>query len=261
MLFQLLGLLISAGNQIASVNEVLLGEAKPQNSPSGSVQELASQGLKVFSAIHKRFYNSSKEEYNMLFALNAKYLKDTEYFAFHDNSLAIAREDFNKKDFDIFPIADPGLSSEALRIAQGNALIQLFQTPMANVLNPIEAVKLILSSLRIPNAESLLLPPNPNPEPSIEEKELMIKQQQNLQNAQLKAQEIGLKYKDLNIKEKKVSLESRAKVAKLLADAKKDLSDIGDADRDYQLERDKLILQAQKNTIERDKLNVLKNKP
>lgn len=261
VLFQLLGLLIQAGNQIASINDVLLGEANPQNAPAGSVQELANQGLKVFSAIYKRYYKSAQEEYKYLFELNKRYLTQEKYFNFNDDQFAIAKEDFDDKSIDIMPVADQSLSSDTMRSAQSSALIQLLQTPVGQTLNPIEISKRILETLRITDPEKVIMPPNPNPQPSLEEQKVMLDHQDKMVQAQLLNKELDISAKEVQVKEAKVKLESPAKAAKLYSDAKKNTDDVSDSNRKHNLEERKLDLQAEKNKIEDRKVDVIANKP
>ncbi len=69
VLFNLLGLLIESGKEVASIKDVLTGE-QPANTPATTTLALIEQGLRAFTAIYKRVHRSLKEELRKLFRLN-----------------------------------------------------------------------------------------------------------------------------------------------------------------------------------------------
>ena len=74
VLFQLLGMLIDAGREVAAVKDVLTGDAQGKASMSPTTTlALIEQGLKVFTAIYKRIHRSLKAELNKLYRLNRIY--------------------------------------------------------------------------------------------------------------------------------------------------------------------------------------------
>lgn len=132
VLFQLLGFLVEAGKGLASQTEVLQGEQPAANVPATTVLALIEQGLKVYNSIYKRFYRSLKDEFRKLAKLNSTYLDDEEYYNVLDERLAVARNDYNTRDLDILPVADPTASTEVQRMARAQALMQIRQDPLAN---------------------------------------------------------------------------------------------------------------------------------
>lgn len=76
VLFQLLGLMIDAGKQIASVQEVLTGEKTASTMQPTTLLALIEQGLKVFTAIIKRVFRSLKREFTLLYELNRRAATD-----------------------------------------------------------------------------------------------------------------------------------------------------------------------------------------
>ena len=70
VLFQLLGMLIQSGNQLASIAEIFVGKMPGQNTPATTTQETVQQGMAVFTAIYKRVYRSLKQEFKKLYRLN-----------------------------------------------------------------------------------------------------------------------------------------------------------------------------------------------
>jgi chaperonin GroES len=79
VLFQLLGLMIDAGKQIASVQEVLTGDTGARTMQPTTLLALIEQGLKVFTAIIKRVFRSLKREFELLYELNRRYPDEQAY--------------------------------------------------------------------------------------------------------------------------------------------------------------------------------------
>lgn len=133
VLFQLLGMLDAAGQKLASVTDLMAGETPSQNTPATTVLALIEQGLKVFTAIHKRLYKSMSQEFKKLYDLNCDNVDEDVYFRFNDenkkegDSKVVYQEDYNKDSFDIVPTADPTVSSQAQELAQAQALLQTLQ--------------------------------------------------------------------------------------------------------------------------------------
>jgi hypothetical protein len=78
VLFQLLGLMIDAGKQIASVQDVLTGEKTANTMQPTTLLALIEQGLKVFTAIIKRVFRSLKREFELIYDLNLRAAGDPE---------------------------------------------------------------------------------------------------------------------------------------------------------------------------------------
>ena len=130
VLFQLLGLLTETGMKLAAVSETMTGEMPGQNTPATTVLAMIEQGLKVFTSIYKRVFRSLKSEYKKLYRLNRLYMDEQEYITVLDDPLAVFRKDYDQKDLDITPVADPTVSSEAQRLARAQAILN------ANQYNP-----------------------------------------------------------------------------------------------------------------------------
>jgi len=72
VLFNVLGLLIEAAKGIASVQDVLTGEAKAQTMQPTTLLALIEQGLKVYTSIIKRLFRSLAKEFQLIYAMNRK---------------------------------------------------------------------------------------------------------------------------------------------------------------------------------------------
>ncbi len=229
VLFQLLGVMIDAGRELASVSEVLQGQALPQNAPATTTLALIEQGQVAFKAIQKRIYASLKSEFGKLYRLNRLYLDD--YVEYKDvlQTLIISREDYTDQDLSVIPVADPTMSSDAQRLARAQAMLQIL--PMVPPAGGQIILRQWLEALSTPDAliEAILPPPDPNAPPSPEQMQVMMEQQKaqaavaELQmNMHLKAQELDLKSKqtDLNAAQVKAQIdEANARIQKMFMDA------------------------------------------
>jgi len=166
VLFQLLGLLISAGRDISSVQEAMSGEKPGENVSAATVTALIEQGLKVFSGIYKRIYRSLTEEFKLIFWLNSKFLNKETYIAVLDEK--IKQNDFDTKTFDIVPSADPLFSLDTQRVGRAEALIKISGRPG---LNEDAITQQYIKAVKAP--ESMYLPPEKRPpqppDPAMEE--------------------------------------------------------------------------------------------
>jgi chaperonin GroES len=172
-LFQLLGLLINAGNDISSIQNAMKGEKPAENVSAATVLALIEQGLKVFGGIYARVHRSLGAEYKMLYRLNEKYLEPTHYFETIDEddnieSRAVMQEDFDHNDHDIRPSADPALSLEVQKTARAQALMEISGRPG---LNEDEVTKNYLEAIKVPVDGFYILPENRDnkPDPKVEE--------------------------------------------------------------------------------------------
>lgn len=123
VLFQLLGLLIDAAHDVASTKDVLSGDM-PMNQPATTTLAVIEQGLKAFTAIHKRVYRSLKAELKKLRRLNRMYLEPQHYQMILDDPRATAK-DYADGQYDVVPVADPETVTDMQRLARAEAVLQL----------------------------------------------------------------------------------------------------------------------------------------
>ena len=155
-LFNLLGLIVQAGQRFASTADLNVGDVNP-NAPVGSTVALIEQGSKSFSAIHKRLHYSQGQEFKMLARLNAEYLPESFSFAVAGAAENIYAADFNER-IDIIPVSDPNIFSTAQRIAQAQAILEMARSaPQLHDL--YEAYKRMYEAIRIPNIPEVLKEP------------------------------------------------------------------------------------------------------
>ena len=175
VLFSLLGLLIDAGKDIASIQDVLTGGGG-KNMPATSVLALIEQGMKVYTAIFKRIYRSLKEELRLIYELNQDYLTVDEYQTFLDDpeypAIQQAYEasgqvtsvvaDYEGQSKDIRPEADPSMATDMQKMAKAEFMLAFKDDPRAN------GQEIILNSWKaagIDDPEQFMAPPQEGPSP------------------------------------------------------------------------------------------------
>ena len=161
VLYLLLGTMIDAGKELASVSEVLTGEQSGSNVPATTTLALIEQGLKVFSAIYVRVHRSLKREFRKLFRLNRLFLEDEVYFTVLDNPKAIKRIDYEDTTLDVQPVSNPDEVSDFQRLMKAQVLAGF----IGQGFNDNEIRKRFLEALRVPDIEKLLLPEDAQPPP------------------------------------------------------------------------------------------------
>lgn len=169
VLFNLLGMLITAGKELSTISEIMVGKTPGQNTPATTTMAAVEQGMKVFTAIYKRIYRSLKEEFEKLFALNKEYMPQFSDFSPPDNpnvGMSITVDDYRNPNVKIIPGADAAVSSEQQRLAKAQALMELFPI----LPNKGEVIKRILIAQEQEDFEVLLQQPGPPP-PSEQEME------------------------------------------------------------------------------------------
>jgi chaperonin GroES len=162
VLFQLLGLLIDAGKEVASVKDVLSGDISASNVPATTTMALIEQGLKVFSSIYKRIYRSLTTEFEKLYRLNRLYLPEMSSYRFGDEWHYIKRSDYDEYS-GVEPVGDPSKVADMQRLARAQFLLQFAGSPNCNA---TEILTRVFDEAKIPNYEQLLVT-NPPPNPAI----------------------------------------------------------------------------------------------
>lgn len=204
-LFNLLSLLIDVGRDLTSTNDLMQGKGQTQNVPATTVLSMIEQGMKVYNAISKRLFLSMKKEFKRLFDLNYRFLSDKEYQKIVDDVNAFVKTDFNYDDCDIYPVADPGMSTESQRIAKAQAYLTL------PTVDQREATIDYLRSMNVDEAriQKLVPPVDPNAPPPPEVQETLSKVQVNSAQAAL-----------LNVQAQVEPIKAQLDVAKGQQDAK-----------------------------------------
>jgi chaperonin GroES len=212
VLFKLMGSLITSGKELASVAEIFVGKMPGQNTPATTTMATIEQGMKVFTAVYKRIYRSLSEEFAKLYRLNAIYLNPRDYVDVVD--MEVGQEDFNLKNNNIFPGADPTAVSQTEKLMKAQGLMEMLGAGMP--LDPYQVMVRNLEAQEQPNWQQLIpkelqqtqqVPPKPDPKML----EMQMKGQLEQQKAQVSMQTAA----------QKAELEKSSAQAKLAMEAQK----------------------------------------
>ena len=157
-LFQLLGLLLEAGQKIGSVSEMMTGGNPGQNQPATTTMAVLEQGLKVYSSIIKRNHRSLTSEFRKLYKLNAIYLNPDTYFEVVDEGDGkVYQQDYLGDAKDIAPASDPNIVSDAQRLSKAEAVLGRAQQ-MPYMYDQYEAERRYLEAIQEDGIDTLMIP-------------------------------------------------------------------------------------------------------
>ena len=234
-LFALLGLLIESGKDLSSLREVITGE-QAANIQATTMMALVEQGVKQFKAIYKRVYLSMKAEFKLIFDINADILNNKKYAEVLDLELSKVdvKADYNKKGFNIVPVADASNITNSQRMAKGGFLMQFLNDPY---MDHMALRKRIFAAFNIEDKDKLIIEPAPQA-PGVED----ILAKAELDKAANRSKEVELKAMETLSKIKKefdnIVLEKEkilAEISKIKSDAIKNIADAATNEKEIQL--------------------------
>lgn len=165
VLFNLLGMLVEAARDITATKDIMTGDSGGKVQTATTTLALIEQGLKVFTAIYKRIYRAMKDEFKLLFELNARFIDEKAYYTFNDEQEVVEASDYDLSSMDICPLADPSMVTDMQRQARSQILLQIAESPtLGPHQNPQEVLKRVYDVARIEEPEKLLNKPNPQVE-------------------------------------------------------------------------------------------------
>jgi hypothetical protein len=165
-LFNLLGFMVNAGEKLSSVTELLMGEQTVHNEPATTSLARIEQGLKVFSAIHKRLHSSFGQEFRLLFNLNSEYLDTSHYYNIQDDPTIdreVWRSDYDKNSCDIIPTSSPEDVSNTQKMIKAQILYGL----KGQGFNDAEINRRFIEAIQVPDHKTILEAPSPPPDPKV----------------------------------------------------------------------------------------------
>lgn len=161
VVFDLVGYLGKAGEDIASINKMMSGEM-PNNMPATTTMASVEQSMMPFKSIFKRIHQTIKKELKILCYLNRLYLDPEEYKKLLD--VDVTPEDFALDDIDVIPVSDPDIVSNMQRLAKAQILMEMKDDPF---INPVEARKEVLKASGYADVDKyIIIPPPPEPDPA-----------------------------------------------------------------------------------------------
>jgi len=195
VLFQLLSLLINYTSRIAGTTDTTVGENPGQNTPASSMQTMVEMGQKIYTAIFKRVWRASKEEFAKLFKLNGIFLPLDQ-----PQPGGATRADYQGSSDKISPVADPNMTSETMRLQQA---LTLKQAAMASPgYNRDEVEVRFLKALRVEGVKTVFpgtqgQPPPKDPAIQLEELKIQGALQIKAIEKQMADAELMMKTQDL----------------------------------------------------------------
>ena len=122
-LFQLLGFVVQSAEKFVGTTDMGVGNMTNQEIPVGTTIALLERGSRVISAVHKRLYNSLKQEFVLLADIIAT--EPSEYpYAIQGGQQGLKAQDFDGR-IDIVPVSNPNIFSMAQRISLAQEQLQL----------------------------------------------------------------------------------------------------------------------------------------
>jgi len=223
VLFSLLNMMVQSAQRLASTVDSMVGENPGQNQKAGTTMAVIEQGTKIFTGIYSRIYRSLNQELQMLFRLN----KDNVESGFYLNIInlsqvqlqqiqqsgldinRISEEDYNTKNVDVLPAADPKMSTRELQLAKADSLVQT-AAAFPQLLDLRAAIQRKLEAEEHPNIEGLWNKEEPQPDPDTVREDALAKHK-------IEKETIELLHKALEAEQH--DIEVSAKVLKDIADA------------------------------------------
>lgn len=230
-LFALIGFLVDTGKELGSLRDVLTGE-QAGNIQATTMMALVEQGVKQFKAIYKRVYLSLKKEFKLIVDINAENLTNKKYAEVLDEEVGDVdiKADFNKKGYNLVPVADISSITNLQRMAKGNFLMQFLQDPY---INGKLVRQRIFDSYNIEDKDKLIVePPPPSPDMgTILAKAEVDKAANRLKEIELKAIEAMGKMESMKFEKEKMI----AEIEKIRSEALKNIADAAANEQDIQL--------------------------
>lgn len=127
-LLQMVQLMTASANELTASAD--LKGALSANAPATTTLALVQEQQQSAGAIILRIYRSMSKEFGKLYELNSQFLDPLEYQMFLDNPAADFAKDFNVRDMDIVPVANPEVSSKIQRLQQAQVEISQLQAVM-----------------------------------------------------------------------------------------------------------------------------------
>jgi len=156
-LMQLLGFTVEAGNRLASIADMQVGDGN-QAAAVGTTIALLERGSMVMSAIHKRLHYAQSLEFKMLAKGFGEYLPDEYPYDVPGASRSIKREDFDNM-VAVLPVADPNIFSTAQRLILAQTQLELAQSA-PQMHNMYEAYYRVYAALNVRDIDGILRPQN-----------------------------------------------------------------------------------------------------
>jgi len=167
VLFELLGMMIESGKDIAAVKDVLTGDT-PTNQTATSTMAAIEQGLKVFTAIYKRIFRALKAEFKLIYEINKNNTALQAEVRLLDEPVQVISADYDD-GLDVMPVSDPNAVTDMQRLAKAQFVME--QVEKGNpFVDPFKATLRAFEAARIDKPQEILVPPSPKPQDELQVK-------------------------------------------------------------------------------------------
>ena len=167
VLFQMLGLLIDMGKEIAASKAIAPEQAAQMTATT--TMALVQQGERVYNATFKRLYLAAGTEYKLMFKLN-RAVDPEKYNAFFDDEEKYdPAADFDLRGMDVLPVADPKAVTDIQKAAKAEFLMGLSNE---GKIDAAAATMRVLEAMAIEDIDELMPQATPQSQ-MIEEMRLM----------------------------------------------------------------------------------------
>ena len=171
-LFTLLGFTVQAGQRLAAIADLQVGDGN-QQAAVGTTLAMLERGSTVMSGIHKRLHYAQKLEFQLLARVFGEYLPDDYPYDVVGGSRRIKRKDFDGS-IGVIPVADPNIFSMAQRITLAQTELQLAQSA-PQMHDMYEAYRRMYEAIGVKDIDSLLMPQHQDrPKDPMEENSLSL---------------------------------------------------------------------------------------
>lgn len=216
VLLELLLFLINYTERVSQSTEGQMGEMPGQNTPAEVMRVADSNGRRIFNAIFKRMWRAFKEEFRLVYTVNARsYAESSEA----GRLFGLGPNDYVEGDVQIIPAADSEVVTSAEQERQSILIMQIAKEIPGH--NLYEVGKRIYRAHRVRDIEEILPDPKgPNAVPSKPDPKV-IKAEADAAISRARVQEIGARVQ-MDAAELQSSLQQNtATLLKILAEAEK----------------------------------------
>ena len=169
VLFNLLGMMMTAAQRISSTLDSQVGENHGQNQKATTTIAVQEEGKRIFSGIYKRCHRSLNKEFKRIYYLDSINLDSEQYLNVLDGLKEeekeqigdmLFRADFDINSVNISPAADSNYTSEQQKLARARALGEKIGT---GLVNPQVAMQRMLEAEEQPGIEEIMTMPKQQP--------------------------------------------------------------------------------------------------
>lgn len=160
VLFELMGFLVQAASGM--VQSTIHDQVDATtNVPVGTQLSRIEQGMKVFSAVHRRLHRAQKRTLQVLHRLNRMYMEDNgkpEDYKNKDDAPLAFKSDY-EGIMDVSPVSDPDIFSEQQRFTQAQTVYTIAKEN-PDIANRVVATKRLLSAMKVPAIDEVIPDPS-----------------------------------------------------------------------------------------------------